>query len=231
MSDELLDVVEENQELVDDSIEESSTSNAGQEPEDQRSEAELSLINELQGVRDELKQLKDTSTRYQQEVEYLRMQGQQPVVEEDYGDPDDFLVRDDAEKLIERKLDPALQQLRAQELNLLEAQAMAKYNDYEDVVRTYGTPLLDADPDLRGVILASRNPAETLYNLARSNPQYLKDSEGKTRKDTVNKINKNLSSTPTLASQGGSAVSSAKDWSTASDAEIDAKLAELGINY
>ncbi len=222
--------MEEQMDVVEEQVEESSTSEVvedSQETTDNRTEAEKSLITELQGMRSEMKDLKDSSYRSQQELEFLRNSQSQ---EEDYGDPDDFVDRRDTEGMIDNKLEPVMQQMRTNELNMLEAQMSAKFSDYDEITEKYGLELLNSDPGTKSAVLASPNPALTLYNLSKSHPGYLKEQEAKIRKGTVDKIQGNLDSTPTVASQGGSAVSGDVDWSKASDAEIEAKMSQLGIN-
>lgn len=222
--------MENEQDVVEEIAEESSTSEVveeSQETTDNRTEGEKGLITELQGMRAEMKDLKESSYRSQQELEYLR-NTQQP--EEEYVDPDEFVDRNDTEKMIQKELAPLKDELRTNSLNMLEAQMASVHPDYLDVVNKYGNELMNADTGVRDAILASPNPAQSLYSLSKSHPEYIKAQANKTRKDTVDKIAGNLESTSTIASQGGSAVSGKVDWAKASDKDIDAKLAEMGID-
>lgn len=224
MSVEDMEVMDEQivEETQTDVQEEDST--AGQEPiVDTRAD-------ELDVLRKELESLKDGYSRSQQEIEYLRNVTLQPQAPVDEGDPDDFIVRNEAKKMIQREMESTRQQLRRQELSMLEAQTMAKYPDYNDVVNKYGKAILDATPGLLDAILSSPNPAEVIYHMSKGHPEYYKQVQTKARQDTVKKIQGNLSTTPTVASQGGSISAKAKDWNSASDADIEAKLVALGIN-
>ena len=218
------DYIDESDVAVDDP---SSSETAGQEPVDTRTDAEKALIAELQGLRSEVSGLKDNYNRTAQELEFYKNSG---IDAEPEGDPDDFIVRNEAQEMIRRELEPAKQQLRIQELNMFESQAISKYPDYLDVVNKYGKELLDANPGMKDVILNTPNPAEAVYNYSKLHPNYLTDLQGKTQRDTVKKIQGNLSNTQTVAGSGGSAVTKPKSWATATDAEIEAKMRQLGVN-
>jgi len=203
---------------------------SGQEPVIETGDGD-NLSSELEALRSELTGLRENFERGQQEIEFLRNVGNQPAANE--GDPDDFIVRNEAKELIRRELEPAKQQLRIQELNMLESRAMAKYPDYDDVVRKSGNDMLDqaqrVNPNSRALLLSLPDPAAAIYSLSKTHPNYLKDVQGKTRQETVKKIQSNLETTPTVAGRGGSPVQKVKNWLDATDAEIDAQMRKLGV--
>lgn len=223
--------MEDEMDVVEEIAEESSTSEkvveTSQETTDNRSESEKSMALELKVERDDNKALRDVNSRNSQELEFYK---NSRTEEEDVGDGDDFVDRNDTEQMIEKRLAPLQDKLRTSELNMLEAQMSSVHPDYIEVVEKYGKELMDADPGVRDAVLASPNPAQTLYTLSKSHPGYIKGQENKTRTETVNKIADNLETTPTVAGSGGSAISGKQDWSKASDADVDAKLASMGID-
>jgi len=198
---------------------------AGQET-DTRTDAEKGLITEMQGLRGDINGFREENQKLAQENEYLRNTGNQ---EEEYTDPEDFATNGDIEKIIEKRLAPAEERLRMQEIEGIERSFSISNPDYEEVTNKYGKELLDANPDMGAVIMNSKNPASAYYNFSKTHPNYLKDKEENNKRETVSKITENLNSTPTVAGQGGSLSPTKVDWSKASNEDVEKYLDSKGI--
>jgi hypothetical protein len=84
---------------------------------------------------------------------------------------------------------------------------------------------------LANAILNTSNPAMTAYLLGKTTPAFEQSNNKRLTQSVAKKIENNLNKPKTLSDVGGSAAPvSKKDWSKATDAEIDAHYKEvLGI--
>ena len=130
----------------------------------------------------------------------------------------------------------------ANRLAMLELQLQD--NNYVSTIQTYLPDLLNERPDLRSVIEASPNKLQTALSIARLSPKYIaaqqqaaasKEEQNAPPPDVLAQLqqmidNSSLPGSPGGASGGGGSAGSgfgAKDWSKATDEEVDAEIARV----
>ena len=175
----------------------------------------------IQAERERRQLAEQKAQLYEQMLQQQQMQSQQ-AQQPTYA-PDDLITVGVADKMVEQKLNVYEQQKRNELFNLQVEIAKTKHEDYTEVIDCFNK-MSQQDPSLLDTIQRAKNPVEMAYKLGKTDPEYQQKLIKKATEQVTQKINANLDKPPTLNTMSGmSPAFAAKDWSKATDAEIDAE--------
>ena len=197
-------------------------------------------LSALEGVREELKQTKESAAMLKGQVELYRANGAttqhqdtEPELLEGLED-NDVVTAADVRKIManqDAKFSAVARQLRTG----------IGAPDYETVIEKYLPIVLGENPELADAIKTSSNPVALALTLAKSSDKYRKDKQEADLKDAGNQkqeglksegdqILDNIQNKPGAASTGigaGGGVSAVDKILKMSDDELEAKIAEI----
>lgn len=192
------DVTQESSPVVESPVEVVETPVEPEVPKDTRSEAELSLIREIQEERRERQRLA-------QEVDFLRGSIQQTPAEPEF-DPDDLVTRGDLEKMRMEEREKLTAERTAEQRQLASSSFIQSHSDFQDMMKL-ADDLVAQNPAMEQVILNSANPAAVAYEYAKTHPAYInkkiEEAAQARQTQTVEKIKKNVETPATLTEGGG----------------------------
>ncbi len=181
------------------------------------------------GIQDERgkRQEAERQANFYRDLAMSNVQDQQPQ-EQSLSD-DDLLDARSVEKFIDQKTGAIQQQVRQQMITQQEQSQRLAHSDYDTMVDNYAKDILSKNPAMYDALQNAVNPAEFAYQLAQSHPEYIQNKinseKTKVTQNVTETINQNLNIPPTLGAVGGNSVQEiAKDWASASDADVEAEI-------
>lgn len=162
-------------------------------------------------------------------AEFYRNMAMQDGARQPGIDPDGVPTAGQVNEIVQQHIAPIVQEQRQRELARMDAEMREKYPDYDEVFQN--TLDMTSRPENEGLaeaILKTANPAMTAYMLGKTSPNFEQSNKKRVAQNVAKKIEENLNKQKTLSDVGGGAAPvPKKDWSQATDAEIDAHYRKI----
>lgn len=151
-------------------------------------------------------------------------QGRQPQEEpeQDY-DYDDIPTYEKVESIVDKKTQDFNNAIRQMRIDTKVREARSKYDDYDNVV-TLGQQVVGNNKRLAEAILEMDDPAEFVYNLGKSHPQYKPSGKNGS---VVDKVKRNLNKPNTLNQATGGNPSTKKSFKDMSKEELEREIRKV----
>lgn len=170
--------------------------------------------------------LRKRNDELQRQIELMQYTGQQQSQQPqqlEY-DPEDLASMRNVKEMVEQGMQGIQKAQRETMIQMQVQQAKATLPDYDKVV-ALGQQVIGNNAEMADLIMNKMpNPAEVVYNLGKSHPDYMKVIQQKARTDVVGKVKNNLNKPNTLSQAGGGKPSNQKSYSTMSKKDFEAEL-------
>jgi hypothetical protein len=221
MSDELNDLLEEEETPNPDDEDEKNEVDEDGVDEDEEEEERTVPLAALKDERGKRKNLEQQLELYRTQLQMLQNQGHVKKEVDPFDEVDDY------DAITKGQLVKSLNSMRGEIQNQIGQLIMSqKYPDYEEVINKYLVPMINADPQLLDTLNAvpEAKRYDFAYRIATTNPNYKKkgskDVDAETLKKKSKKIIKNSKKAKSPSTVSDGSAGSGNKWSEASEEDI-----------